>query len=1402
MLARQDVSYKALAERFNTIYFLATPHRGSDSAQVLHNILHAAYNSSAYVAELKRNSGAIQVINDEFRQYSGDVNLWSFYETQKLSLKLFSKLIVDKDSATLGYREEKQIPVNADHRSICKFDTPADPNYRTLRNSLASTVHNITRLGIRITRPIIDVTDKSSEFQSKDELRRSQMKSLEKYLGVCGKPEDDLMVAQDSRLPGTCEWFASKKSYLEWKAFSSGTPRILWLNGHPAAGKSVLAGYVIGDLQTTNFDYSYFFFKYGDKSKSQLSSCLRSIAFQMALVYPQVLDKFLEMQNDGIKLDEDNERVIWRKLFVSGVFELDIPRHYWVIDGLDECFNFASFFAPMLGKLHDSILLQVFITGRQSVGLEKQFSSLGPHHFHADYISSADTLPDIKLLVEDKVRFSVVNDDQYRAALVDKVLEKSKGSFLWTSLVLSELANAHGEEEIDQILDDMPRDMEPLYSRILLLMSQATWGKKLAKAVLAWSSCAVRPLTTHELEVALQLDVNDKFLNLTDSISALCGQLVHVDRFNKVQMVHETAREFLRKDGLQSEFAVKPSIEHTRLSKACLAYLTGEEMRPPRTRRRSSTRYGKKSPFESYAREAFSDHLFQSDPCANDVFILVITFLRSNILSWIEAIAQTQNLSLLIHTAENLGIYLNACVKERSPIGQDMQTLRGWTTDLVRITARFGNALLASPSAIYWLILPFCPPESAAYKAGSSSRRLSVVGLSNTQWDDRLSCVDFHDGQPTAVCHGDEFFAIGLNTGSVALYNGTSCQEYKVFDHGETVTHLQFQDKTNLLASCGQKTIRLWDIYSGDSLHTFQAPPRSMCLAFDEKLLLAVSYGNYIASWDLITGTQLSKRTWHDSDTSLTVPPRPTRQPPCGVSISLAHKMLAVAYRGRPITLWDLEEGMYYGSCGKKLPNGLTGPYLINALVFNPNPNIPLLAATYQDGDLVLLDPFNDITIERFRANSHVLAASPDGRTLVGADGFGTIQVYEFETLRLLYRITSTTANIRQLAFSKDNLHFLDIRGSQCNVWEPPVLTRNYAGDIGSESEGTSESTTSMESSSSDRPVNITALASHPKASFLFCGKDDGSVAIYDLQTGRNVRTLYRHKSQCLIRVITFVTFGFRNEIVMSVDSSNTIVAWKVANSQSEGFMAETLLFQSRLDCGHSINQVLASQEYEKFILSTRESDHLWKMTGHEEAARQSRSEIRKWLQHPQSTSHLICIEGTVAHIYSWIDWTEMATFSIAFEPTELKVKNAIASKSAPRIVIELSEKDSSRNTRAIHVFDFPTISPELEPATAVSNPLSQFSGLTSRVSHVIDICDNQLVFVDNHSWVCSADLGSLVKSYMRHFFLPHDWFSSSRDIICAVVATGIQKDFVFARNDDVAVVKGGLEHVERIDFD
>ena len=148
VLARQEPSYANLAKRFHGIYFLATPHRGSDSAKLLANILQIAYSSRAYVTDIKRGSKTLQSINAEFRDYAPALDIWSFYETHKTSMGMFGVLIVDPDSATLAYPHEKQIPMYADHRSICKFESPTDSNYLTVRNALLSTVNSATKLGM------------------------------------------------------------------------------------------------------------------------------------------------------------------------------------------------------------------------------------------------------------------------------------------------------------------------------------------------------------------------------------------------------------------------------------------------------------------------------------------------------------------------------------------------------------------------------------------------------------------------------------------------------------------------------------------------------------------------------------------------------------------------------------------------------------------------------------------------------------------------------------------------------------------------------------------------------------------------------------------------------------------------------------------------------------------------------------------------------------------------------------------------------------------------------------------------------------------------------------------------------------------------------------------------------
>lgn len=1232
------------------------------------------------------------------------------------------------------------------------------------------------------------------------------------------------MAVEEARMSGTCGWFSAKENYIKWSDSSSEAPHILWVNGRPAAGKSVLAGYVIRQLQERNVDCSYFFFKHGDKSKSRLACCLRSLAFQMACSNSQVREVLLGMLNDGIRLEIDNERTLWQKLFSSGILQIPSCRSYWVIDALDECINFAPLFGSTLARLNESSPLRILITSRSTAELEKRFSTLDPRWMFSETIAIQDTLPDIERLVEAGAESVLVKDDKDRAVIVEKILRKAEGCFLWTVLVLRELSASYGEEEINQALEDIPRDMEPLYRRTLDSMTSIASGRKLTKAILTWATCSTRPLTTKELEGALRLDINDNFPRIEECILAVCGHLVMVDRLGRVQMVHETAREFLLGDLLDSEFAIKKKEAHTRIARACLTYLTGEELKPPRTGRRVSTMnaLGKRADFSIYACSEFSYHLAKADPLANDIWVLVNKFLQSNVLSWIEIVAETRNFNPLIRAAKHLRVYLESCSAVISPLGRSMHTVTGWTTDFVRIVAKFADALTTSPSAIHSLVLPFCPTESSVYKITRPGRRLSVVGLSNVQWDDRLSCIDFHQGQASAVCHGDDFLAVGLTTGTVALYHAISCQEYKILNHGEPVRLLQCKEKSALIASCGMRMIKVWDTYSGHEIHVFEAPSRVMSMVFEGSLLTIASVKNYLASWDLEKrGAEQANRFW--SDTSEPMGTR-SADTPCAISIAEGQRMLAVAYSGRPITLWDLDENAYYGNCGKKLANGESSTHMVTALVLNPNPDIGLLAVSYLDGDLVILDPFNDEEMESLRADCHTLTSSPDGRLLAGGAGAGTIQIYEFDTLRFLYRVKGSNFYIKQLAFSRDGLHLADVRGSHCNVWEPVALLRGSVGD--DSSEGTSSSFTDV--IASDRKARISAMILHPGGEIIFSGRDDGSVSSFDMKTGAEIRTLYRHKS--LVRILTWWAQG---NIIMSVDVSNGICAWTLKRSQREGWVAEKSLFHSRLDRGDAIVHVLVGEAAGKFIVSTRKSDHLWTIAGKQEDSRiySKRPGTRRWIQHQQSPFHMICVEGISARVYTWTDWSEVTSITFSADVMGLQLKSVIArtvsSSHGLQVLLEFSKHDGSPETLALQLLDGATFDirglpvgaasranpPEDTYASSLSTPKEttaaanvqtpllgpQLAVLAHHVTHVVGFGhDNDIIFLDTKSWICSADLGSLSNdqvAYARHFFLPYDWFAGTRDMLCAFA----QRDVIFARNDRIAIIKGGFEHVEKV---
>jgi pimeloyl-ACP methyl ester carboxylesterase len=100
ILLRTNPQFAPMAKRLHSFYFLGTPHRGSNLAGVLNNLLRVSGSGTrAYVSGLETKSEMIRGLSDGFRHNYQGIHLHTFYESQPTPPV---GMIVDMESATLG----------------------------------------------------------------------------------------------------------------------------------------------------------------------------------------------------------------------------------------------------------------------------------------------------------------------------------------------------------------------------------------------------------------------------------------------------------------------------------------------------------------------------------------------------------------------------------------------------------------------------------------------------------------------------------------------------------------------------------------------------------------------------------------------------------------------------------------------------------------------------------------------------------------------------------------------------------------------------------------------------------------------------------------------------------------------------------------------------------------------------------------------------------------------------------------------------------------------------------------------------------------------------------------------------------------------------------------------------
>lgn len=1235
-----------------------------------------------------------------------------------------------------------------------------------------------------------------------------EMQQIDSYLGLPGRPDDDLKDLEEARIEGSCEWFAERENFQKWADSESVTlPKIYWISAKPAIGKSVLSGYIINTLAGLNLDCSYYFFRHGDKEKSTVSGLLRSVIFQMALISVNVRHKLLSMIERGIRCDKDDAKAVWRKLVVPVITQVDsLQTQHWILDALDECSDAGVLF-PMIAAIEPTTTIKILITSRKMPEIIQHFADLqrksSGQAAICEGITFEDTKADIALYLEGNRIKLHVGSDAEKDGFLNRVLEKSEGCFLWVRLVLDELALAWTMGEVERVLEEVPQNMDSLYTRALSIMSsKPKYAKHIARAILTLTVCAVRPLTTSELQMALKIDLGDDVHDLESAIASLCAQLVHVDKTGRVLIVHLTARTFLIDPKMESEFTINEKSGHLRLAEICLQYLCSDEMKLPRARRskKVQTRRIERSAFVFYACPAFAEHLRQTTSKTGVLSMLLNRFLQSNVLSWIEHVASTGNLLVLTRTANSVKAYLQRHIQSSSPLGEFVQLVESWVVDLHRIVTKFGINLLSAPSAIYWLIPPFCPASSAiASSSGSSSRGIVVKGLTDMGWDDRLSCIDSHDKQLSSVACGEAFFAISDSLRNIILHHNTTCQEWKTLEHGGPIRNLRFNSTSTMLVSSGKRDVRVWDIESGFKLWTFATSHDILVLTFLNKdtVLMAATKGNLAHSWSLQSGRDMEKFDWTESLPFFDE--GQFRRPPLTAAFSPDVSLIAIVYRGRPICLYDVEENGLHGLIGReKDPTTLalgtnTSPA---SLVFNTNEMIPLLAAAYEDGDLCLFD-YEELKLVNFlEANAQIVACSPDGLTLATGNSAGMVQLLEFETLQLLYRVNAVDYGIRCMAFSADNLCFVDVRGTQCNVWEPLVLSGLAKRDETSTDPAVLEP---VIKGISDGELEITRIVLEDTGDYFFIGKSDGTVCIYDTESGTQERLLYRHTYQI---PVTSMDWGSRKNIIVTADAASRFIVCALKKDDSAGWALSAKLMDQHANS--AILNVLLNPTNDLLLVSAFEPNAVWNIVQKMQTnSKESNRNISlTWMNHPLNEQHRILVTPNAAAIIDWESSSTVVSRDLLQLPEGVilnrcqAVKNAISFANDRLVAVELSELYGERSTTQMLVFKSDNFGIE----TTGLIPLPIHPIIAREVMHLIGAYCSKLIFLSRSRWVCSVDVEQTeCNSYIRHFPIPGDWQSQQRVLRMEVTGRG---DILFVRTEEVAVIKRGLEFEEVVALD
>ncbi|KAI6553144.1 hypothetical protein MCOR04_010777 [Pyricularia oryzae] len=390
----------------------------------------------------------------------------------------------------------------------------------------------------------------------------------------------------------SCSWLLQAQLFQHWfDPMYCQTP-LLWLNGKPGSGKSVLASLIIEEARKLpDISVAFFYCNESDPATRDFVAIARSILAQL-LAQDDSLLLHLEhrMSTPTGKAPQAvlSDMKLAKELLTVA---LRSRKTYIILDGIDECDRnqrkeICRWYREVvegLPRLKYDEIRCLFISQDDGVG-RKDLSSLSTLR-----LTPESNLEDIKAFSRHwqgqiERRFDSVK--KHNLDFTEIVTARSQGMFIFARCVFEELYNQpSGQAVLDEWREDrFPKDLEDLYERILLrIIGTGTANQQDAsKKLLSWIAVARRPLRWYEIQASYSINLDDETINteegrLRGTAKDHCASFVDVRADQTVSFVHGTVRTFL-----MSHSAFDPARIELDLCLCSMAYLNFPGMDPHR----------------------------------------------------------------------------------------------------------------------------------------------------------------------------------------------------------------------------------------------------------------------------------------------------------------------------------------------------------------------------------------------------------------------------------------------------------------------------------------------------------------------------------------------------------------------------------------------------------------------------------------------------------------------------------------------------------------------------------------------------------------------------------------------------------------------------------------------------